>query len=92
MEAALVTLLGILVAGILTGVGWIVRLVFKHEATDATLINEVKNLGGRLDRVDTRFDRVDTRLDRLEEKLVTVIQTLARIEQKIAPPDTPSTP
>lgn len=106
METLLITLVGILLAGLLVVIGWIVRLVFEHEATDTTLINEVNNLGGRLDNVETRVDqtetrvdqtetrlgRIETRVDNIEEKLVAVLEALARIEQKITPPPTASVP
>lgn len=77
MEALLVTLVGVLVAGVLTGVGWMVRLVFKHESTDATLLSEVKNLGSRMDRLEERMDRMD-------HKLGAVVESLARIEGKLS--------
>lgn len=63
MEALLITLVGVLVAGVITGVGFIVRMVFNHDKADAVLTEKVVALDKRMDGFDTRMDRLDKGVD-----------------------------
>ena len=60
MEAALVALLCVFVAATLSGVGFILRLVIKHEKTDAAVMAKTDGLGDRMDGLDKRQDRFES--------------------------------
>ncbi|WP_419846453.1 hypothetical protein [Candidatus Poriferisocius sp.] len=77
MVALLVTLTGVFFAAVLTAVGFIVKMVFNHDKTDAVIIEKVGGL-------DTRMGRMEERMDKVDEKLGNVVDTLARIEGRLA--------